>query len=738
MYPQRIGWWLFSNCGNLTALFLWFLNHVFTYISSLQLQLKQSFKMKKTFFGLLLLSITACKPFDVPENGQGVDQSVDVKNKTMSQLVIPEGFTFETTKGTSVSIEARDNSGAVLSNITFNLFIKDKDSPDSVFLMTARTNTEGVFTAKLDLESTAERLIATTSYIGLPSYQAIHIGSSSNLKLSFGNDNTVRDGLVNGIEPSGNEGGGSSQGGSGGGLSPDGATFTYMGTYTGVGVPKYLETKGDVVSQSVLNIINTSLPESRPVPKYNPQYITTSAQTNIVLKAEADVWVTFVHEMADYKNSLGYYTYPTNNPPKTAAAISKMNIVFPNCSFPGSGGALKTGDKVKLGHFAAGTTVAWFLVPDGWEGKNNKWVTDTRHPIRYSDRILNTFTTEAYRSHTVLLNDPVSKLLILGFEDLDRPAGDNDFNDAIFYATVSPYTAINATNVPAAQKIVVDTDGDGVPDTEDAAPLDPTYAYVQFIPSATTFGSVAFEDSYPVQGDYDMNDMVIDYQYEIRTNGSNKVTALRPKFILRAMGAGYKNGFGFELPVTFDKISSVTGSNLKENLVTVNSNGTEARQKNAAIIAFDNGFNLMRALTGGFVNTLKDKPLVKPDTIKMVISFGTPVAVADLGTAPYNPFIFANHIRSNEIHLAGNKPTSLANLTLFGKGDDDSGKGKYYQTKNNLPWAILLPISFAYPIEKEPINKAYLNFNQWAESKGISFPDWYKPTQNNINKIKIF
>ena len=155
-------------------------------------------------------------------------------------------------------------------------------------------------------------------------------------------------------------------------------------------------------------------------------------------------------------------------------------------------------------------------------------------------------------------------------------------------------------------------------------------------------------------------------------------------------------------------------------------------------MAFDNGFNLMQAPNGGFVNTEKDKPTIKPDTVKMVINFGTPVAVADLGTAPYNPFIFTNRNRGSEVHLAGHKPTSLANLALFGKGDDDSGSGKYYQTKTNLPWAILLPTSFAYPVEKEPINKAYLNFNEWSESNGVRFTDWYKPLDININKAKIF
>ncbi len=690
--------------------------------------------MRKLTIGFFtLLTFTACKPFDVPENGQIVDS----KDKTMSELIIPDGFTFSTSRQVNLNIEARDNSGDVLSGVTFNLFVKDKDGVDSVFLMTARTNTEGVFTSKIDLESSAERIIATTSYIGIPSYQTIDIGSSTNLKLAFGTENTVRDGVVQGAEQAEN-GGGSFGGNSGGGLSPDAVVFSFMGTYVGnVGLPKYLESKGDVISAATLNQINTALPEARSVPAFNPQYITTAAQTNIVLKEAADVWVTFVHEGANYKNSLGYYTYPTNNPPKTASAISKLNIIFPNVSYNGSGGALKTGDKVKLGNFPAGTTVAWFLVPDGWEGRNTKLVTDERHPIRYSNRNFNTFTTEANRSHMVLLNDASGKL-IMGFEDLDRPGGDNDFNDAIFYATVSPFSAVTTTNIVTPKTVAIDTDGDGVPDTEDAAPKDASYAYVQFVPSATQFGSLAFEDSYPLQGDYDLNDMVVDYQFEIRTNGKNKVTSLRTKFLLRAMGASYKNGFGFELPVSFDKISSVTGSNLKEGIVKVNNNGTEARQTNAVIMAFDNGFNLMKASYGLFVNTDMTKPTVQPDTIKMVINFGTPIAVADLGTAPYNPFIFTNQNRGSEVHLAGYKPTNLANLSLFGKGDDDSGKGKYYQTKLNLPWAILLPISFLYPIERAPINKAYLNFNKWAESKGTLSTDWYKAVPANINNDKIF
>lgn len=696
--------------------------------------------MKKLAFGLMLLSLASCRPFELPDNAAGPDVVVDVTQKTMSQLIIPNGFTFTSTKSTDLRIEARDNAGNILKNVSFDLFLKDKNEQDSVFLMTATTNTEGIFTTKIDLESTAERLIATTNYIGLPSYQSVTLGTSQNVVMSFGTENTKRDGLVNGIAPAVNgaymtntspEGSLNSPE-----LSPE-AQFTYIGSFNGDGVPKYLLPKGDVVSQDILNMINASLPEARPVPTYNPNYITNSTQTNIVLKDSAAVWVTFVHEGAGYRNSVGYYSYPTNNPPKKVSDIAQLKVIFPNASYSGSGGGLKTGDKVLLGNFSAGTTVGWFLVPDGWVPSQNS-VTDSRHPVRFSDRNLNTFTTDAYRSHVVLLNDPARELLLIGFEDLDRPGGDNDFNDAVFYASVNPFTAVVKTNMATTRVYAVDTDNDGVPDSQDVAPNDPTYSFTQFTPSATQYGTLAFEDSYPSKGDFDMNDMVVDYQVEQRTNAANKVTQLRAKFALRAMGASFRNGFGFELPIASDKVASVTGAKRTDNLITVNANGTESRQTNAVIIPFDNAYDILRPADGGFVNTEKARLKLNNDTITIVINFKEPIAVADLGTAPFNPFIFVNRERSREVHLAGKTPTNLANKALFGTADDDSGNGKYYQTKTNLPWAIQLPTTFAYPVEKEPINKAYLKFNEWSESKGVKFTDWYKVQPNYRDAAKIY
>ena len=88
--------------------------------------------------------------------------------------------------------------------------------------------------------------------------------------------------------------------------------------------------------------------------------------------------------------------------------------------------------------------------------------------------------------------------------------------------------------------------------------------------------------------------------------------------------------------------------------------------------------------------------------------------------------------------MAGYKPTKLANTALFATADDNTAGLKYYQTKNNLPWAIHVSTAFKYPIERTPINKAYLKFNNWAESGGSVFPDWFNNKANYTNPLKIY
>lgn len=254
-----------------------------------------------------------------------------------------------------------------------------------------------------------------------------------------------------------------------------------------------------------------------------------------------------------------------------------------------------------------------------------------------------------------------------------------------------------------------DTDGDGVPDSEDAYPNDPSRAFNLWTPGENQWGTLAFEDLWPNKGDYDFNDMVVNYKFHQITNADNKVVAIEAYFKNVHNGAGLINSFGFELPISQNLVQNVSGTNLTNNTVTIAANGTEANQSNAVIIVYDNAYSNLN------------------NELNVTVSFTQPIEQAALGSAPYNPFLIKNQDRDYEIHLSNHEPTALADLNILGTADDNSipSQGRYYKTINNLPWVINIPIEFVWPMEKQEIINGYLKFKEWAESGGDSYEDWY-------------
>ena len=257
---------------------------------------------------------------------------------------------------------------------------------------------------------------------------------------------------------------------------------------------------------------------------------------------------------------------------------------------------------------------------------------------------------------------------------------------------------------------------------------------------ASGFSTLAFEDLWPSQGDYDMNDIIVDCNFDqITDNQTNKVIQIQAQFVLRAMGASFHNGFGIQLPVSPDKVSGcvVKFNNGEEvplsGLVSKDSKGLEQGQDKAVVILFDDGFLVLPQKYPGIgVNTDLANPWTETKVINMTLTFSEPID-PNLLVAPYNPFIFTNSNRGTEVHLPNNAPTSLANKGLFKTQEDDSNVSTFnnpisirsYLTKGNLPWAIFFYKRFDYPIEKAAIIEAYHHLAEWAQSGGMLFPDWY-------------
>jgi len=625
----------------------------------------------------------------------------------LAEREMPADFNYSTKQTVAVDVSARNTNGAGLSGVKLTFFARDEYGVETE-LFSGLTDAKGVFKRQVELSASLDEVILKNSFIGLVNEITLPLFDN---KLSVDYQN-----LPDAIENGNND--------EWLGKASLSYVLGYLGGYSSAtGDPYYLTLPGDNISQDFLNDVNSSLPENAPVPNAHPEYLVDGNQINTSMTEDGDVWVTFIHEGAGYKNVLGYYSYPSINPPLSVSDIDSVTIIFPNVSYQGSGGSLSSGDKVYLGYFPAGTEIGWVLISNGWSGG----VTDGYRQL-YSNPDFNPESLAIKRQHNVLLYDEARDLTVLGFEDLNREQGsDDDFNDALFYVTSNPRSAIVNDATVTITYTGNDSDGDGVNDPVDDYPNDANKAYDNFYPAENTFGSLAYEDLWPNRGDYDFNDLVVDYYFIEILNASNEVVELKADFVLKASGASYENGFGFEMGITPDQITSISGSSIVGSAVTLAENGTEMNQAKAVCMVFDNVYGIVTRPEGFYVNTQVDAPYVIADTVNILISFTQPQTSLSLGTPPYNPFIFVNQERSREVHLAEHPPTSLAAGTnYFGSGDDNSYVSGYYKTSNNLPWALDIVETLSYPLERVTIDEAHNFFIGWAETSGSNYSDWFK------------
>lgn len=685
-----------------------------------------NFKTSLVLFSIFSMLFTSC-----------LDEKFDEINSTLNYT----NFDFKTTKQINVSVTTLNKTNEPIGGVYVELYSQNPLNQDGVLIDNSSdflifkgiTTANGKLTCEIAPASSTDSLSVLVSHIGLPVYQQYKI-SSNQLNITIGG--TTK-------QPAPKK------------VMSASAVFAFpepikvngyyvLGNWSNAGLPAYL-TGDDAISNELLEDINATLPERVKLTVSHPEYLSTSSQGSIVLIEDAEVWVTFVHEGAGNLNSLGYYTHPTNKMPATMADITDATIIFPNVSYSGSGGALISGNKVQLLYlnpatkkytnvFPTGTTVAWFLKASGFSGGTLK-----SGVTFFSDSRFNPENSEETRIHNVLLKDNARKLLLLGFEDLNRnTSSDEDFNDAVFYTTVTPYTAVQ-TDFYKPIDTPKDADGDGIGDTLDEYPNDKEKAFNNYYPAKNKLGTLAFEDLWPNKGDYDFNDLVLDYNFNQVSNADNEIVEVNAKLTVKAIGASYRNPFAFEFNTDADNIKSVTGQILNKGIFKMNKNGTEQEQSKAVIPVFEDPFYVL-GYTGSIVNTVVGGAYSAPKTIDLTIKFNDPVNLKDFGTPPYNPFIVIGGKRGVEVHLPGGAPTELVDESLFGTGDDNTDLKieKYYMSDKYLPWAINLPVEFDYPAEKQDITKAYLMFNNWAKSRGFNYMDWYQDNKGYRDSNKLY
>jgi LruC domain-containing protein len=228
---------------------------------------------------------------------------------------------------------------------------------------------------------------------------------------------------------------------------------------------------------------------------------------------------------------------------------------------------------------------------------------------------------------------------------------------------------------------------------------------------------------------------VVDFRHNLITNANDEIVKYEGNYQLRAAGGSQHIAFCMAMPFSADQVDKLEGAL------------QESEYSNLVFQIFEDSKNELSSW-----NTVLSQSKVEPKDYFVSFTISKGQSLKELGgVSAFDPFIWMNEKekgRGYEIHVPGNAPTELANMKLFGYADDDTQieKNKYYLSKSNLPWGIIVPESFQYCAElsqlglKETpdITQTYLHFAQWAQSGGEIYSDWYKDKDGYRNKEYIY
>ncbi len=460
--------------------------------------------------------------------------------------------------------------------------------------------------------------------------------------------------------------------------------------------------------------LSNALPEAR----VNESYLTGNEGANIKLLHDAEISITFLHEGAGYKNALGFFTFSDDAVPQQVEAV-RETIIFPNLSYP----HMTSGHRLSLGKFSAGSRIGFFLAANGfWYDSGVK---QKKGNFYYSLAALNPEQDARLRQHNVLLFDEESEQVVLGFEDLPRTWGDNDFNDALFALKIDPPTALDLSTL-VVMPHVDDSDADGINDADDVFPNNYHRASHRFYPSDQGWSTLAFEDNWPHRGDYDMNDLVVRVRTEVFYDAQNLVSGLRLKGFIDARGAAFHNGFALRL-------MNVPATSLGDARITIagkeHAKYAEERQSDLVIKLWHDTHEYTKTDNTGecaHFNTIKRCQQRGAIPFELEVNFAN--RLSGLSQSDFDYFIFRTNFRGREIHFADFPPTDLFDKTQFGKFDDrsDDASRRYFRDENNLPWAIRIPKQWRHPREYIDVLWAYPDYENWVESSGREKANWFE------------
>lgn len=479
-----------------------------------------------------------------------------------------------------------------------------------------------------------------------------------------------------------------------------------LGDWDRYGTPDYLEAERTMPSAATLYDINEVFVKRTSMTKLKeryPEFFAPGLSSDLQIIKPTKVYLVFINSTAAWRNTVGYYSYPTGQEPQNVSDIQRV-VAFPDASpfvkYIGAStarGALAGGDRVQLKYwdgekfndeFPAGVSIGWWLEGMGFDAETgNISIKNKGGFARFSTDRLN---ADGERRTVALLDPRSRKIVAVGFEDNK----DLRYNDATFYLEVEEAGAIDG-NIPD-----LPDDGKGPSDEEN---------YVE------TKGFLMFEDLWPSHGDYDINDVMIKYSTKVYKHIlNNSVYRIETEYQPCHRGGLIQSGFGVQLSgIAPEAVHKATLSGASPS-VYMQGQQLEPGQTHPTVLLFD---DLEKVLDKTVTLTLELND-VNESTVK----------------PPFNPFIFidAAKTRGKEVHLVKYMPTDKADPSLFGTYDDASIPAQnlfYVLSKNYMeyPFALSMPFLDDIPIPHEgtAIDISYPKFRSWVESDGKSNKDWY-------------
>ena len=467
-----------------------------------------------------------------------------------------------------------------------------------------------------------------------------------------------------------------------------------LGTWNvNTGRPNYLDASKKInVDATLKSYITTYFPEG----KNNVGTNLVSDDADILIKEDANVVINYFGGDTGAKSVFAYYCYPKDaSTDEIRKATKHACVIFPNAH--GNSLGYYSGVAVNLKYIAdtrnfpqkdperiPANTKIGFLI---W---NNGWVNAKANGnMFYSTKSLNSDKI----SHTAIFaakNKAGDRVNVITMEDWKN--GENDYNDVAFVISSNPIAAIE------------------VPDVPNPGDRQGTEMYS---------GVLGFEDNWPEQGDYDLNDVVMKYQSSVDYNIDNKVLNIIDKFTLAWTGANYKNSFAYEVPFDLSKASQVI------------INGDEITSYSGNVITL---FKDAKAELG--VSNVNAEDMINQNiqekTYTVSIQFNNPTLDKSVVVAPYNPFIKVFN-SATEVHLTDHKPTTGANNRFPSGADISRGDvdGAYFICKDGFPFAIHVDARLDASIlnldlkkENQRIDKTYPKFAEWAKTRDPQIKWW--------------